>query len=102
MTRFVHFSHLMAEAPFYPENTLRNQKKNGNRIASIAQSSLGFNSWFRKHLRALKRPVDKDNAPSLSRAKSKKLGSEENRSFVTLAHHQRLVATIQMKNLLVL
>jgi hypothetical protein len=42
----------------------------------------------------LKRPVDKDNAPSLSRAESKKLVSEENRSFATLAHHLHLVATI--------
>ena len=45
--------------------------------------------------RVLKRPVDKDNAPSLSRAESKKLDSGENRSFVTLAHHLRLVATNQ-------
>ena len=43
--------------------------------------------------RVLKRPVDKDNAPSLSRAESKKLDSELNRSFVMLTQHLRLVAT---------
>jgi hypothetical protein len=43
--------------------------------------------------RVLKRPVDKDNAPSLSRAESKKLDSELNRSFVTPAQHLRLVAS---------
>ena len=43
--------------------------------------------------RLLKRPVDKDNAPSLSRAESKKLDSGFNRSFVTQAHHLHLVAT---------
>ncbi len=41
----------------------------------------------------LKRPVDKNDVPSLSRAEFKKLDSEENRSFVTLALHLRLVAT---------
>jgi hypothetical protein len=43
--------------------------------------------------RVLKRPVDKDNAPSLSRAESKKLDSGENRSLVPLVRHLRLVAT---------
>ena len=43
--------------------------------------------------RVLKRPVDKDNAPSLNRAEFKKFDSGENRSCVTLAHHLRLVAT---------
>ena len=43
--------------------------------------------------RVLKRPVDKDNALSLSRAEFKKLDSGGNRSFVTLARHLRLVAT---------
>ena len=43
--------------------------------------------------RVLKRPVDKSDAPSLSRARFKKLDSGGNRSFVTLAHHLRLVAT---------
>ena len=41
----------------------------------------------------LKRPVDKNDAPSLSRAEVKKLDSGVNRSFVTLAHHLRLVAS---------
>ena len=45
--------------------------------------------------RVLKRPVDKSNAPSLSRAEFKKIELETNRSFVTLARHLRLVATIQ-------
>ena len=43
----------------------------------------------------LKRPVNKDKAPSLCRAESKKLDSGFNRSFVTLARHLRLVASIQ-------
>ena len=42
----------------------------------------------------LKRLVDKSDAPSLSRAKFKKLESEINRSFATPARHLRLVATI--------
>ena len=41
----------------------------------------------------LKRLVDRSDAPSLSRAKFKKLESEINRSFATLAHHLRLVTT---------
>ena len=49
--------------------------------------------------RVLKRPVDKDNAPLLSRAESKKLEPESNRSFVTLAHHLRLVATNSSRTL---
>lgn len=43
--------------------------------------------------RVLKRPVDKDNAPSLCQAESKRFSPGFNRSFVTLAHHLRLVAT---------
>jgi hypothetical protein len=45
--------------------------------------------------RVLKCPVDKSNAPSLSRAEFKKLDSGFNRSFVTLAHHLRLVVLDQ-------
>ena len=45
--------------------------------------------------RVLKRPVDKSDAPSLSRAEFKKLDSELNRLFVTRARHLRLVATIK-------
>ena len=43
--------------------------------------------------RVLKRPVDKNNAPSLSRAEFKKLDSGKNHSSVTLAHHLRLSLT---------
>jgi hypothetical protein len=50
--------------------------------------------------RVLKCPVDKSNAPSLSRAEFKKLDSGINRSFVTLAHHLRLVATNERSNLI--
>ena len=40
--------------------------------------------------RALKRSVDKDNAQSSCPTESKKLDSESNRSFVTLARHLRI------------
>ena len=38
-------------------------------------------------------PVDKSDAPSMNRAEFKKLDAGSNHSFVTLAHHLRLVAT---------
>jgi hypothetical protein len=48
-------------------------------------------SWAKVHV--LKRPVDKNDPLSLSRAEFKKPDSGGNRSFATIAHHLRLIAT---------